>query len=193
MPTENELKFILNLNLSELLKNPESELKDPITILQGYLYSAPGTSLRIRNSSTLRGPDIGTLTYKQHIRAYSGSPARTVEIETLIDALDWHDLFCLVAQETLVKTRYHYYAIQDGKTYKWEIDFFWEKFHNNGDPYFILAELEMPEGQLLPDFVPEFIQNYLVYAVPREETQDFSSRKLSDIEYAILKYAELTL
>jgi CYTH domain-containing protein len=195
MPTENEVKFVLNRDLAndiqELLKDPNSGVRDPFAIIQGYIYNAPETSLRVRSITPPNGVVEHVLTYKQKMPEVPGRDGRTIEIETDMNEQDWHDLFYEVAVEKLVKTRYHLHASKDGHDYVWEIDFFWEKHHNNGHPYFVLAEHEMPEGQDQPDFIPELIQKYLIYAVPRKHTHEFSSRRLSDHHYAKEKYKEL--
>jgi len=112
---------------------------------------------------------------------------RVVEIETLISQRDFDDLFVQTV-EKLEKNRYNLGIIRGGHLFIWEIDLFYslEKCYPN--PYFILAEHEMPEGQSTPDFIPDLIQQYLLYAVPIQESNEYSSKKLSSPAYAMERY-----
>jgi len=107
-----------------------------------------------------------------------------VEIEKKISERDFNDLWvqCL---NRLEKTRYLVTADSSGDI--WEVDFF--RDYNNSI-YFALAELEMPEGQLEPNFIPDFIQKNLIYEVDLTDSR-FSSKLLADVRYAKDIYLKL--
>ena len=71
----------------------------------------------------------------------------------------------------------------------WEVDLFYRKLSDDL-PYFILAEFEMPAGQLAPAYIPPIISKHLLYEVP-VENNEFSNPKLCDMQYAEEKYHEL--
>jgi CYTH domain-containing protein len=162
MPTENELKFVLNLDTEEKF-HKLSESK--IFILQGYLFSSKGTSLRCRKVKN-----------KHYLTLKSTVNGRVVEIENQIDERDFNDLWTQCMNK-LEKTRY---LVPDKQGQIWEVDFF--KDHN-GINYFCLAELEMPEGQVSPAFMPKFIRENLIFEVPLTDCR-FASKLLADIRYA---------
>lgn len=70
---------------------------------------------------------------------------------------------------TLSKDRYIYE--EDGL--KWEIDF----FKNGEDLYFVMAEIELPEGHVRPTKIPSLLKQHLLYEVPLTDDR-FSNRKL---------------
>ena len=49
----------------------------------------------------------------------------------------------------------------------------------------------MPEGQKEPDEIPQFILNNLIYSVPHESDDDFSTKRLACIKHAKKIYKEL--
>ena len=162
MPTENERKFVLRRSLAHqintLLSDSNTGLKGPARIQQGYLSSWSKGSIRVRSMSQER-----TLTAKQN------TGKRVVEIETSISQIDFDDLFEQTV-EKLEKDRYKLRVVRGGHFFIWEIDLFYSLETCYPNPYFILAEHEMPEGQLEPYFIPDLIQQYLLYAVPIQET-----------------------
>jgi CYTH domain-containing protein len=79
------------------------------------------------------------------------------------------------------------YFIPDKKDQVWEVDFF--KDHRN-KTYFCLAEFEMPEGQLTPDFLPSYIKDNLIYEVALTDCR-FASKLLADVRYASDLYETL--
>lgn len=140
-----------------------SKLSDNrIQIRQGYLQRKEGLTVRIRLS---RFDDIEkcVLTVKQRINGH------VVEIEKKITRRDF-DLLSRKADGWLTKVRYEI----DG----WEVDFF-----KNGGTYFVMAEIELPEGKECPDHIPSFISENLIFEVPRKDCR-FSGKKLGDTEYA---------
>lgn len=167
IPTENELKFLLNVECeNEIEKNSISQ-KD---IRQGYLVFSKGVSLRIREtfSSKDHRPKF-ELTFKQKV----GN--RVIEIEKDIDHRDFNDLW-EVSINKLEKIRYN---IAHEENY-WEVDAF--KDHNH-ETYIIVAEHEMPEGKLYPESIPAIINDNLLYAVPLDDYR-FSSKKLANLKYS---------
>ncbi len=162
MPTENEKKYVLNLETEEKFQKL-SESK--VLILQGYLFSSKGTSLRLRKMKA-----------KHYLTLKSTVNGRVVEIENQIDERDFSDLWTQCMNK-LEKIRY---IVPDKQGQVWEVDFF--KDHN-GINYFALAEFEMPEGQLGPLFMPRFIRENLLFEVPLTDCR-FASKLLADIRYA---------
>src|SRR5581483_11864739 len=113
---------------------------------------------------------------KHYLTLKSNVNNRVVEIENQIEERDFNDLWTQCMNK-LEKIRY---VITDKCGQKWEIDFF--KDHN-GSNYFCLAELEMPEGQKTPLFVPKFIRENLIFEVPLTDCR-FASKLLADIRYS---------
>src|SRR5690606_16181326 len=98
------------------------------------------------------------------------NPFRVIEIEKKISEADYKELVP-GAFGWLTKTRY----IVDS----WDVDF----FKYGVETYFVMAEIEMPDGMAEPSKLPDFVVGNLVYQVPREDCR-FSSKKLSDLQYA---------
>lgn len=169
MPTENELKYLLNLNSQKTFSKAADEC---YFIKQGYLHSKKGMTLRVREINDMDGNALKRqLTYKQKISS------RLIEIEKKISQRDFEDLWEITSNR-LEKIRYHL-VVKKKKKYLWEVDF----FLHDGKPYIALAEHEMPEDQMEPDFIPDLICKNLVFAVPANDTR-FSSKKLADVPYA---------
>jgi CYTH domain-containing protein len=168
MPTENEMKFVIDVKCEDAIRKTACVVKD---ISQGYLFTSKGASLRIRRCRTRGTPRICyTMTYKSHTHV-----GRVVEIETTIEERDYEDLWPQCVQK-LVKTRY---GVNNRKEF-WEVDFF--RCHRD-ETYFALAEIEMPEGRLRPNEVPDFIRCNLLFEVPLTDCR-FSSKLLADVRYA---------
>lgn len=162
MPTENEKKYVLSLDTEDkFCKLSENK----VIILQGYLFSSKGTSLRLRKMKN-----------KHYLTLKSSVNGRVVEIENQIDERDFNDLWTQCMNK-LEKIRY---MVSDKFDNVWEVDFF--KDHN-GTNYFALAEFEMPEGQLSPTYIPKFIRDNLLFEVPLTDCR-FASKLLADIRYA---------
>jgi CYTH domain-containing protein len=138
-------------------------------ICQGYLIATRGITVRVRSLSDARCPDQFYFTLKV------STNGRVVEIENPIDRRDFNDLWDICLNK-LEKTRYKL----NGKYKGWEIDFF--RDHDN-QTYFVMAECEMPEGQVRPVEVPQQIKDALLYEVPLNDVR-FSSKLLSDVRYA---------
>ena len=167
MPTENERKWLLRLDCKEDLLD---DAYDQRYIRQGYLGFAKGVSLRVRDTNSKY-----EMTFKQKVNN------RVVEIETKIDKRDFEDLWS-VAVNKLEKIRY----MISTKHGLWEIDTFLD---HNHETYIVVAEHEMPEGQLEPKSIPKIITNNLVYAVPLDDDR-FASKRLADVKYARELYKE---
>jgi len=166
MPIENELKYVLKLDLPE-----NSFLYDSKSILkQYYLYN----NVRLRHSNL---DNSYIFCFKQPYKD------NYLEIETKIDKSDF-DILSSTASVSLSKIRY---TINYGNL-KWEIDFFKKK----NETYFVMAEHEMPEEQDTPKFIPDLITANQIFAVPKDDKR-FSSKKLADVYYARNLYKSLFL
>ena len=177
MPTENERKYVL-LNEPIVLSFIAKKAKRILSLEQAYIQSGKSWNFRVRKTFGIHYPEpIFHATYKHKIND------RVVEVQCGLDERDYLDLFsqsnCFV-----YKTRY---VIPVGSL-KWEIDFFYD--FKRTACYFVLAEIELPERVARPPSIPDFISEYLIYEVPRDN-DDFSSKKLSDMNYAISKYNKL--
>jgi len=182
MPTENELKYVLNLDCEIDLISSDFKYKKYL-LLQGYLAFAKGMTLRLRSSQEMdfQKPIDNPkrkLCYKQKVND------RVIEIEKKINQRDFNDLW----NSTLNRVEKQRYVVYFGKEV-WEIDFF--KYHHN-ETYFVVAEHEMPEGQQEPNHIPDFISKNLIYAVPHNKDDDFSTKRLACVKHAKKIYKELT-
>ncbi len=173
MPTENEVKYVLKLKCELDIMKRSEEKKE---IIQGYLISANGTSLRVRCAKK-KNKTCYYLTYKHKYAS------RVIEIETKIDERDFLELYD-ESLNKLAKTRYCY---KEGDCH-WDIDFF--RMPEGMGIYFVLAECEMPEGMEVPLSIPDFIEKNIIWEVGLTDTR-FSSRKLSDRTHASKVYKEI--
>ena len=178
MPTENERKYVL-INAPFVLDEIAKQAKKILTIEQSYVQSGKGWNFRVRKTFGIHYADpIYHATYKHRIKG------RVIEIQTKLDERDYYDLSNQTISEIVYKTRY---VIPVGSL-KWEIDFFYEM--KKTEPYFVLAEIELPENVSRPPSIPTFISDYLILAVPEDDNR-FSSKKLANITYAVEQYNEL--
>ncbi len=181
MPTENEFKFVINLDCE---KDIVGLANKHCLISQGYIMACRGVSLRLRKSQTgkVATPNISGSPFpmflgvetlpSRHVMTFKSSVGgRVIEIEKKINQRDFNDLWPICLNK-LVK---HRHIVKD-----WEVDFF--KDHR-GDTYFAMAELELPEGKQ-PGPLPEFISNNLVYTVKQNDCR-FSSKSLGDVRHAV--------
>lgn len=163
MPIENERKFCLALAA-------ETQFSDFYTIRQGYL---PQKDYTVRIRRTEKDHEIRHwFTFKKKI------DKKILEIEQLISERDFNSL----AREAKFWVHKVRVKFQD-----WDIDF----FKNNNATYFALAEVELPEDQLFPNEIPNFIGEFLLYTVPVNDRR-FSSKKLSNVQYARKLYSIVT-
>ena len=166
MPIENELKTVLSgLSLSDF--DATWTIKD---IQQGYLED------RCRIRSMVVDNDVSYLFTKKFLVDY-----KVVEIETEIDRQDFIKLWT-ITEKTLTKTRI---SKQIGNEL-WEVDF----FGGIKDPYFIMAECEMPEDQMGYKDMPEFLRDKTIHYVDRGDGV-YASKRLCDKKYAQELYKEL--
>lgn len=180
MPTENEIKYVLKLDCESDLIMQDFKYKKYL-LHQGYLAFSKGMTLRLRSSQEMKSDKLISnpkrkLCYKQKVNE------RVIEIEKKIDQRDFNDLW----DSTLNRAEKHRYVINFNEDI-WEIDFF--KHHH--ETYFVLAEHEMPEGQKEPNEIPDFIFNNLIYSVPHDDDDDFSTKRLACIKHAKKIYKEL--
>ncbi len=165
MPVENEFKYVLR-------DSPELRIvlgAGGASLQQGYLSEHN----RIRAISDAKGAVTRKFTFKMN------TSDGLVEIEPKIAKKDFDRLWPLTVNR-LVKTRF---SFEDSG--HWDVDFF-------GDleaPYFVLAEVELPEGLPEPPIAAR-LAPYLVKAVGKDPA--FTSFRLSDEEYARRLLATLT-
>lgn len=168
MPTENEMKFILNYQCEEDVKKIS---KNQYKISQGYLIATRGITVRIRKSEM-----VSKKTKDEYFFTLKVSTAgRVIEIEKKLDERDFNDLWA-IALNKLEKIRF----IVENNNDEWEIDFFKDYL---GKTYMAVAELEMPENQMEPNSLPIIVKNNLIYKVPLTDTR-FSNKLLGDARYA---------
>lgn len=158
---ENERKIVLSL--SDGLEKKMYKMADCILFIeQGYLVRNKGLTLRIRKQR-----DEDKIKYIFTMKKKVGK--KVIEIETKISEKDYK-ILSGEASGWVEKTRY---VVGD-----WEVDFF-KKINT----YFVMAEIELDEDVEEPEYLPHFIEENMIYKVPRDDYR-FSSKKLSNIEYA---------
>lgn len=176
MPTEHEYKYVVDTSL--LTDTPEALLRvkceKHLVIEQGYLAYSKGHSSRVR-SVTENGRTKWFHTMKQKVTS------RVVEIEKKLDDRDGGELWeCCVGK--LKKDRY----VFKDHDLTWELDL----FKHDGKIYFMLAEVELPEGLPRPKTVPALMQHHILYEVPLTDDR-FSNKRLGDLNYARSLYAQM--
>lgn len=173
MPTENERKFILKIKSESEIS---SYAKEKRLINQAYLAFSKGISVRLRETIYSHSEPRLEICFKQNVKN------RVIEIEKKIDKRDFSDLW-ETSVNRLEKIRY----IVEDKKKIWEVDYFKE---HHQQTYFAMAEYEMPENQLTPEFIPDIIKEYLLYEVPMFDDR-FSSKRIADVKYSKELYSEL--
>jgi CYTH domain-containing protein len=143
-------------------------------IRQGYLAFSKGMTTRIRSLKE-NSDKKWFLTFKQKVSE------RVIEIEKKIDDRDGNDLW-EVCVGKIKKDRYLF--LEGG--YTWELDL----FKKGSNIYFIVLEIELPEGALRPKNVPKFLRDFVVYEVPLTDDR-FSNKRLGDIDYASRLYRKI--
>lgn len=165
---ENELKYVLHHSiLSAMPKYGSLFSETNRTQIFQYYYNRDA---RFRAVVSENGTQH-TFTYKIPL-----ADGTVEEFEQIIDVGSFDRIFPL-CQEELIKDRYT--QIMGGIT--WDIDFFRTQ---TGIIYWIMAEAEMSVGQDAPDVLIPAIQDHLLYAVPRDQSSMFTSRKLANQIYA---------
>ena len=163
MPVENERKFVLKM-VSGLENEMRRAAHKVYLIEQGYLVNNKGLTVRIRRQQS-RKKAWHVMTVKTRV-----SDERIIEIEKKISEMDYREMVPH-AGGWVHKIRY---VIGD-----WEVDF----FKNVRETYFVMAEIEMPDGVDSPESIPDFVADHLLFTVPRDDCR-FSSKKISDVDYA---------
>lgn len=171
MPTENEVKYVLNIGCEHALN--EYEFKK-YSLNQGYLVFAKGMTLRLRSSQEII-EDFLDKKVKRKICYKQKVGSRVIELEKKINKRDFSDLWDICLNK-VNKIRYELKF----NGYLWEIDFF--KNHFN-ETYFVVAEHEMPEGQKSPLEIPEFVLENTIHEVGPDEDQ-FSTKRLACVNHA---------
>lgn len=166
MPTENERKFILRINCEQ---DVAAIAYNKSEIHQAYLVSTKGVTFRVRSMTTKKGKIQYFFTFK------CNTGDRVLEIEKKINRRDFVDLW-QHSLSKLEKTRYKL----NGEYKGWVVDFFHDHHDNT---YFVMAECEMPEGQISPTSIPPVVQKALIYEVPLNDTR-FCSKLIGDVRYA---------
>ena len=152
---ENEVKYVLKLDT----KIPRLK---PSHILQGY--DRRGARVRMQD-------DKFTFNYKWK----NGDSVEEFEKKITKDEFDRCYENCV---DRLEKARY---TTKDESGNTWDIDF----FYSGKERYFVMAECELVDPHAMgPEKILPMIEPFLEYIVPREDGSEFSSRKLSDPEYA---------
>lgn len=159
---ENELKYVIALE-SETTVDMQCVRRYEID--QGYL---PGNG-RIRK---LVGPS--SITNVEFVYKIPLSPGVAFEIDKEIT----HEEFELLWPHTerrLQKRRYKYTDSIRFTAVFWDIDY----FLLDGKPVFAMAEAELAEGEDKPERILPFLQPHVIYEIPREEIEKFSSSRLT--------------
>ena len=179
MPTENEFKIVL-VNTPTFLKKIMEITDFTLHLEQAYIKGDENWQWRIRKTDH----SMFGVTYYSTIKIKKED--RLIELEQAIDERDYNDLI-EEASSVLYKIRYEIY---DNHDQKWEVDFF-KKDKNDNNFYFVMAELEKPEGAIGIESVPDFIMDNIIYYVPQEQNSKYSSKNLVDPEYAQKLYNTL--
>lgn len=185
MPTEHEYKYVLDLDFLEEFEEPllARMAKNWAYINQGYVAVAEGTATRIRHTQAVSPQHYGNsdvnhwmLTFKHTVNQ------RVIEIEQELDERDGKDLWSICTRR-VQKTRYYF----PGDACTWELDLF--KLSDES-VYFILAEVELPEGAPKPTYMPLFLRKYVLHEVDLTDSR-FSNKKLGNVEYTTKIYKKI--
>jgi len=173
MPIENERKFVLNEQVVGLEADLGAMPGVARHLLRQAYLDAPGLRIRSLEGS---GKTDHVFTYKRTI------DGQVVEIETGLSAVDFARLWTQ-RRETLVKVRYSW---TEGR-YHWDVDFF---KRDDGSTYFAMAEVEMPEEQIEPPPLPDFLETHLLMVAPALDPR-FTSKRIADQAHATNLLAEI--
>jgi CYTH domain-containing protein len=150
-------------------------------VLEDRLAARPGvTRSYLRqaylDTSGLRIRSIRSADRVQHIFSYKRPvDDQMVEIETEIAPIDFERLW-KIRRETLQKARYSW---NEGR-FHWDVDFFKT---DDGQTYFALAEVEMPESDTQPPPPPVILAPHVLLLAPRNDPR-FTSKRLADRGHA---------
>lgn len=168
MAIENERKYILDMSIKQIEWLCQNYGGEKQSILQAYIND--GRIRKIYNQDTK----------PQHIftwktRRPDGS---MIEIETDISKQDFKELW-EISTNTIIKNRI---KIIDGDV-TWDVDFLIKydiTDEDDGKHYLTIAEAEMPEGWDVPDVLPDFVNDNLLFLVPRDKDREWTNKNLSD-------------
>jgi CYTH domain-containing protein len=168
MPIENEFKFVLSDDAGALRRSLRRMPRVTMQrIDQGYLTKG----VRIRRTEDLRTSEIAfDLTFKRKVGRH------VVEIPAEISELDFTRLW-RTREAELEKTRFKFLD----RKLLWDVDY----FGSPKDPYFVMAESEMPDHLWNVTEVPEpsdALADYVLHVVGKDH--GFSSRRLCSRKYA---------
>lgn len=156
--SENELKFVIGGYVELEAELTSSHGWDDIT--QGYL----NPNARVRSRAYQDGRRSFYFTYKQRM-----PNGHNLELEAIMAESEFNEAWEYTV-ERLTKRRV---SFDDGDVH-WDIDFYrW------AEPYFVLAEVEMPAAMVNPESIPPILAERMIYAVPREDNR-FTARLLAD-------------
>lgn len=178
MPVEHEYKYVLDMTI--LRDNQVWHVPHNICeIQQGYI-SPETVNLRVRKKTQYFRTEW-YLTLKQKVDGC------TMELEFDIDSRDGEGLWKICGRK-LTKCRHTFQDAQNGSTlFGWEVDVF---FTADRWPYFVMAEVEMPENAPPPP-LPEWLRKYVLYQVPLTDDR-FSNKMMCDVQYATELYRTFT-
>jgi len=174
MPIEREFKYVLH-SPEKLWATLEPVVTPGILIgradiVQAYL--GKGGRIRKRewafHSNPKQAPVERIFTYKYDLTQQPGC----LEIETLISEEDFN-LAWSEATHRITKTRYLLPC--NNTPGVWELDL----FKDEHGIYLAMAEFEVPADAGPPDRLHPLVRDYLVYAVPEDDSR-FKNRKLCE-------------
>jgi CYTH domain-containing protein len=169
MPIENEFKFVLDLDEHGVLRRTLRAHKGVVEQRIQQAYLTKGVRIR-RTHDVASGGVEYDLTFKRKVAGH------VVEIPAPISKTDYARLWT-TRECDLEKTRFKYAEAR----LHWDVDFFGDR----GDPYFAMAEVEMPPELERSIEIPrpsEVIADYVLHVAGKEN--GFSSRRLCDPAYA---------
>jgi len=212
MPTENERKYVLRLdfNTASLIGwhrltieqayfscvkqveekegkyyftslHPEGG-RDPIIRKEigKNDYDALCEEGALEHSSRIRcDGDSYYLTYK----VWSKEQDRLVEIEEEIEQGLYNQLI-MHGKDKVTKDRLVLCKDEE----EWVVDTLRDQ---SGTPYFVMAEVEMPEGRDVPQYTPDVVVPSIIYEVARDDVR-FTNKNLSNPETARKLYEEIS-
>ena len=140
----------------------------------GGVYRLPNAT-RIRNKSGKY-----SITYKQPV---DGELIEVEDNEHVTEGI--FDAFQPYAADFVFKDRYE----KEIGDEEWVVDYL--RDYKSKAAYYTQAEVEMPQGRKKPLYMPPFIAEAYLYAVPQNDTR-FTNQRLSDQDHAKLLYGEYT-
>lgn len=173
MPVENERKYILDLSIDQLEKICKEFNGKEQEIKQSYIKDG-----RIRRiSSFTRNIGVVVITYKYIFTwKYTLNDGTLIEIETEINWRDYERL-CKESKNLITKRRVKF----EFDNMHWDLDF----LLSGSKHYITIAECEMPEGMDAPAKLPQFVNDTLIFLVPRSESKKWTNKRLTNSKKTI--------